>query len=52
MANTKDFIEELYEKVAKYHNTTTVAEVHRRAKELGEPMVHRYYVGTYGEDFI
>lgn len=51
MKTNKDFVEELYEKVAKYHNTT-VSEVHRRAKELGEPMVHRYYVGTYDEDFI
>jgi hypothetical protein len=51
MKTNKDFVDELYEKVAKYYNTT-VSEVHRRAKELGEPMVHRYYVGTYGEDFI
>lgn len=51
MKTTKDFVDELYEKVAKYHNTT-VKEVKRRTTQLGEPLVHQYYVGTYGEDFI
>jgi hypothetical protein len=51
MQTTKDFVDDLYEKVAKYHNTT-VKEVKRRTTQLGEPLVHQYYVGTYGEDFI
>jgi hypothetical protein len=51
MNSTQKLVNELYEKVAKYHNTTVV-EVIRRATLLGEPLVHQYYVGTYGEDFI
>lgn len=51
MKTTKDFVDELYEKVAKYHNTT-VQDVIRRTTQRGEMLVHQYYVGTYGEDFI
>lgn len=47
----KTIIDELYEKVAKYHNIT-VKEVIRRTTQLGEPTVPQYYVGTYGEDLI
>lgn len=51
MKNTKDFVDELYEKVAAYHGLT-VAEVRRITTTIGTPLVHQYYVGTYGEDFI
>jgi hypothetical protein len=50
MKPLREFIDELYENVAKYHNTT-VAEVIRRSTLLGESLVHQYYIGTYGEDF-
>jgi len=46
-----ELINELYENVAKYHNTT-VTEVIRRSTLFGETLVHQYYIGTYGEDFI
>lgn len=41
----------LYEKVAKYHNIT-VQDVILRTTKYGETLVHQYYVGVYGEDFI
>lgn len=35
-------VNELYEKVAKYHNTT-VEEVLRRTTQHGEPLINQYY---------
>ena len=51
MKTLREIVDELYENVAKYHNTTVV-EVIRRITLLGEPLVYQYYVGTHGEDFI
>ena len=51
MKTTKEIVDELYEKVAKYHNTT-VKEVICRTTKLGEPLVHQYYVGIYDKDSI
>ena len=44
-------VKTLYEKVAKYHNIT-VDELVRRITENGEMLVHQYYVGVYGNDYI
>lgn len=44
-------VKTLYIKVAKYHNIS-VDELIRRITENSETLVHQYYVGVYGNDFI
>jgi len=44
-------VDKLYKDVANYHNIT-VKELIFRTTKYGEKLIHQYYVGVYGEDFI
>lgn len=51
MKTTEQVVDELYENVAKYHGIT-VKEVIRRTTKNGEKLIHQYYIGVYGNDYI